>query len=322
MCRTIAIAMAYSTSPRCITVKTTSILPRTTPEDLHNFLASPGNWPKIVASSHSVDSPNGKNLNEPLLVSEEVNEVFGLPPILLLSVSWKCVKSIEPNRKIPGSLEFYSQEGVSGFASACQMKFDITELEVESGFGGSEVQLQMEYEPLSPLAVLAVPALIIDNTIALRLLLPSVLFSLTASPLNKYRQLMGSLYGIAGAAHLIDCLTNSQLLVLAGSQPFQLLPPFGKAYALLWCAAGPLSFVASRIGGKVADLGLIGYGIIEVIGAGLIVYVGTTNTVVEAMSLDTISTNPLGNAIFVQGIVAAAWLYSFQRKDNPDLTKD
>eukprot|EP00985_Skeletonema_marinoi_P014848 scaffold7555_cov134-Skeletonema_marinoi.AAC.3 len=49
----------------------------------------------------------------------------------------------------------------------------------------------------SPLAVLATPILTVDNALALKVLLPSVLLesSDTTVPLDKFRSLMGSLYG-------------------------------------------------------------------------------------------------------------------------------
>ena len=296
-------------SPISLTTKS-AVLKLTSPEDLHRFLGSPSNWPKIVASSHSVKyrGYDGKNPGDPLGVGGRVEEIFGLPPLLPLSVAWECVESIAP-QKVGGAgggrLEFYSRDGVPGIASSCRMAFDIQRADHPGEpRGGSRVSLRMEYEPLSPLALLAVPILMADNALALKLLLPSVLVSVTPSPLNEFRQLMGILYGFAGIAHLCDCLIDSKLLVSAGSQSFYQLPPLGQAFALLWCAAGPLSWSASRIGGRTADLGLIGYGLIEVVGAGFI-HFGSG----AATDLD-----PFSNAIIVQGIVALAWLYSSQKK--------
>ena len=278
-------------SPISLTTKS-AVLKLTSPEDLHRFLGSPSNWPKIVASSHSVKyrGYDGKNPGDPLGVGGRVEEIFGLPPLLPLSVAWECVESIAP-QKVGGAgggrLEFYSRDGVPGIASSCRMAFDIQRADHPGEpRGGSRVSLRMEYEPLSPLALLAVPILMADNALALKLLLPSVLVSVTPSPLNEFRQLMGILYGFAGIAHLCDCLIDSKL------------------FALLWCVAGPLSWSASRIGGRTADLGLIGYGLIEVVGAGFI-HFGSG----AATDLD-----PFSNAIIVQGIVALAWLYSSQKK--------
>jgi hypothetical protein len=39
---------------------------------------------------------------------------------------------------------------------------------------GSNLSLEMEYEPQSPLAVLATPILTLDNALALKVFLPSV----------------------------------------------------------------------------------------------------------------------------------------------------
>lgn len=95
------------------------------------------------------------------------------------------------------------------------MNFDIigTNNTVERGGGGSNLSLQMEYKPPSPLAILAIPILTLDNALALKVLLPSVLLLEESSssptttnnkdknvpplPLDKFRSLMGNLYGIA-----------------------------------------------------------------------------------------------------------------------------
>eukprot|EP00547_Thalassionema_nitzschioides_P018623 CAMPEP_0194254368 /NCGR_PEP_ID=MMETSP0158-20130606/31989_1 /TAXON_ID=33649 /ORGANISM="Thalassionema nitzschioides, Strain L26-B" /LENGTH=316 /DNA_ID=CAMNT_0038992369 /DNA_START=1 /DNA_END=947 /DNA_ORIENTATION=+ len=297
----IKFSSAYST----ITLSTTSTIPGevATPSELYRFFASPANWPKIVASSHSVVSPTGGDLEKPLKTKERVDEIFGLPPILPLSVTWRLEKSIPPTRTKPGFLEFYSKNGLRSIASDCRMQFEIYEGNKESLSGSekseSSVKLTMSYDPQSPLATLATPVLAVDNAIALKVLLPSVLSSQAASPLNDFRRLMGTLYGIAGVAHLADCLTDSKLLTAANSGPFFALPPLGQMYALLWCAAGPLSFSASLVGGLVADFGLILYGSIEVFGAYLLQLTG-----------DAVSPSVLVNALVVQGIVAAAWNYS------------
>ena len=134
--------------------------------------------------------------------------------------------------------------------------------------------------------ILAIPALVTDNATALQLLLPSALSSQSSSPsspLDKFRELMGSLCGVAGVAHLADCLVDSQLLVTAGSQPFGLLPPLGMAHTLLWCAAGPVSF------GAVTE--------------------SSSTTVMD----------PFVNAVLVQGVVAAAWLHSSQHQEEQSL---
>ena len=61
--------------------------------------------------------------------------------------------------------------------------------------------------------------------------------------------------------------------------------------------AGPVAYAASRRGGRAADAGLVLYGLTEVFGAALV------------------STNALGNALAVQGVVAASWIYSSMQRD-------
>lgn len=80
--------------------------------------------------------------------------------------------------------------------------------------------------------------------------------------------------------------------------------------AIVWCLAGPLSYITSRFfGGKVADLGLILYGLVEVGGAGVIRF-GGDGAAAVAGDLD-----PFVNAIVVQGVVALAWMYSSVKKE-------
>jgi len=111
--------------------------------------------------------------------------------------------------------------------------------------------------------------------------------------LNKFRSLMGNLYGLAGLAHLADCLLgDSVLLRQAGGLAFEDMIPVGKAAALVWCGAGPLAFLGSKAGGRAADLTLIFYGLIEVGGAGLL------------------SDDACFKAVGVQAIVAASYFYS------------
>ena len=104
----------------------------------------------------------------PLQVGQSVEEIFGLPPLLPLSVEWKCVKS---NIK-DGKLEFYSNDGVPGFANECKMIFNI-----QQKTSGSEcvVDLIMEFQPTNPLIPFAVPFLSIDNNLALKVLLPKAI---------------------------------------------------------------------------------------------------------------------------------------------------
>eukprot|EP00978_Attheya_sp_CCMP212_P037173 scaffold173632_cov46-Attheya_sp.AAC.2 len=294
-----------------ISLRTTSSLPNTSPQFLHQFLASPENWPKIVISSQSVRTKEQNvDLSKPLDVGREVEEVFGLPPVLPLSVTWTCKKSVSPQsiakRSIitkEGSLEFVSSKGVPGIASDCRMAFQIQ----KDGKHGSEVELQIDYEPQSPLAYMAIPLLWLDNEIALKALLP---YQVLTVPLDKFRRLMGSLYGIAGLAHAADCLLgSSQLLVAASGCTYGELSTFGQLYALIWCAAGPLAFALtntpSQKAPSLADWGLILYGTVEVGGAWLLEHFVTSG--------DT--TSVVSNAIAVQAIVALAWVYSSTRQD-------
>ena len=308
----IASSLSFSFAFSPISLTTKSKLPQTPPNELYQFLASPANWPKIVASSSSVESNNNNNvdLTRPLPQGQSVDEIFGLPPLFPLSVTRTCVKSVPPTTSRKGRLEFYSENGVPGIASRCKMNFDI---DTTTAAEGSNLSLEMEYEPQSPLAVLATPILTVDNALALKVFLPSVLLDSSATTttatnesLDKFRRLMGTLYGIAGLAHAYDLiLGGSQLLVAAGAPPFEALPLQGQALATLWCLVGPLSFIKSRIGGNIADLGLIIYGLVEVVGAGAV------RLEYGAGDLD-----PLVNAIAVQGIVGLSWLYSLSKDED------
>jgi hypothetical protein len=249
--------------------------------ELQNFLATPCNWPKIVASSNRVVS---KDPTVPLRRGSSVEEYFGLN---LLFVKWQCVESK------PGTIVVRSPDGITGIANDCSMRFDIDD---------EEVNLTMGYNPLSPLAILAFPVLAVDNWVALNILLPA---AVDRTPLDSFRRLMGVLYGGAGIAHLLDLLIGpSALLVAAGAPIFANLDVLGQQFALLWCAAGPLAFLTSRSKNnpRLADLGLTSYGLIEVLGAYLI---GNSDALV--------------NAIGVQGIVLAAWIYSQKKQTSDDI---
>ena len=128
----------------------------------------------------------------------------------------------------------------------------------------------------------------------------------TTDDIDKFRTLMGNLYLGAGIAHAIDCFVGpSALITSAGSPPYQQLPVEGQALVGLWCFAGPLAFWLARVGVSkeetggsleelnAADVGLILYGIVEVVGSYFLP-----------------EKSSFGKAIFVQGIVLAAWMYS------------
>lgn len=122
-----------------------------------------------------------------------------------------------------------------------------------------------------------------------------------STSLDDFRTLMGSLYGVAGIAHFGDLIAgDSMLLTTAGAPVFQDLSFPGQAYALLWCLSGPAAFVASRTSG-LADIGLVSYGVIEVVGAALLKQSGFDSDLA------------LVNAVGVQILVAASWQYSSRK---------
>lgn len=273
-------------------VKTRTTLKGHSQERVKRFLATPCNWPNIVASSWSV---KGDSVNVPLKPQSQVKEIFGLPPILPLGVSWTCVQSTDD------TLDVVSKQGVPGVACDCRMLFEIQEMNRDE----TSVELTMEYEPVNVLGTFAMPILTIENALALRVLLPYRLQQMNATPLVKFQQLMGILYGIAGVAHFVDLVFgDSQILKLSSYAPFGELTWSGQALALIWCAAGPIAFVSSRIAG-LENAGLIGYGLMEVFCAAL---VSSTTT--------TISMSPLWNALSVQTIVAVSYVYSSRKNPN------
>jgi hypothetical protein len=164
-----------------LTTSSTTI-PKITREEMHSFLANPKHWPQIVLSSHSVKTPAFATnpVDVPMNVGDYVEEVFGLPPLLPLSVIWKCVKS-DPNVD-DGTcgLEFYSENGVPRLAKNCKMKFIISEESLSLGSSGPnemgcQVDLLMEFEPRNPLITAGIPFLNADNNIALKVLLPKAI---------------------------------------------------------------------------------------------------------------------------------------------------
>lgn len=149
-----------------IQLRTTSKIHKRTAKQVQQFLATPSNWPQIVLSSWAVKG-SSTTQQQPLKANDQVDETFGLPPILPLSISWTCIKS-NPRR---GLLDVRSQQGVSGLACNCRMLFQIDELEQDV----VRVDLTVEYEPQNLLGILAIPVLTIDNAIALKILLPIAL---------------------------------------------------------------------------------------------------------------------------------------------------
>jgi hypothetical protein len=286
------IALFLQSSTALVSLRTSTRIPGITKEEALDFLATARNWPEIVLSSWDVKGC----IDKPLRKGDIVEEIFGLPPILPLSVAWTCV---QVDRKA-GILDVRSPEGVPGVASDCRMLFNVQEEN-----GSVRVDLCMEYQPRNLIGNLAIPVLTLDNTLAVKILLPNAILQQPKTPLDDFRNLMGTLYGVAGIAHFADCLVGpSQLLVAAGCPTFYELPTEGKLLALLWCAAGPAAFVASRIGK--GNAGLVGYGLVEVACAAVAT---STSTATIAAEID-----PVTNAIAVQAIVAASWLYSAQKQ--------
>jgi len=171
---TLLIASSCFNASESFVLKTTSTI-ASSPADLYDFIATPENWPRIVASSHSVKKPSFSDnpINVPLNVGDCVEEVFGLPPLLPLSVVWECVKADASN----GELEFFSKDGVPNFAKNCRMEFLISSVgsSMSDTSGSTYVQLIMEFEPVNPLVLAAVPLLSADNALALKVLLPSAM---------------------------------------------------------------------------------------------------------------------------------------------------
>lgn len=304
---------------------------------LQNFISRPVNWPKIVLSSNRVEVNKKvknqkkakpfsflsskiteeagsdslvKNPNdsfETLKVGDAVTEFFALNQF---QVEWICTVNK------PGRLVVVSPDGVPGIAIDCVMDFEFDSFEdsAASDGDGTMVRLTMEYTPKSPLAVLATPALVVDNWLALNVLLPA---AVDTRPLDSFRKLMGVLYGIAGTAHLLDLLVGgSQLFTtVIGIPSFENLDFVGKVYALAWCLVGPLAYYLSAVGSSSfqgsggtaailnrADAGIVLYGIIELLGA------------LFSSRIPGASPDVVFNAASVQAIVLAAWFYSYQKQ--------
>ena len=307
---------------------------------LQDFVSRPIHWPEIVLSSNRVEvvkarqrqqsgpkggplssvralfgssDSNGNNPKAPvarqphasasdalgsLEVGDTVLEYFALNQFV---VEWTCTESE------PGRLVVVSKDGVGGIATDCAMEFGFD----DNGPNGGSVALTMEYTPKSPLAVLATPALVVDNWLALNVLLPA---AVDATPLESFRALMGVLYGFAGAAHFLDLVAGgSQLFTgVIGIPSFWDLELPGRLCALLWCAAGPVAYALSRIpepdseagsGPSPADAGLVAYGAVEVLGA------------VLASGIDGAAAGTVANSVGVQAVVLAAWVYSRQKQN-------
>mmetsp|Transcript_41293 Transcript_41293/g.99478 ORF Transcript_41293/g.99478 Transcript_41293/m.99478 type:complete len:190 (-) Transcript_41293:352-921(-) len=147
-----------------IELRTSAKTNQMTATELQDYLSRPIHWPEIVASSNSVGSLENDDYNEndPLQVGNQVKEFFGLN---LLSVTWTCTKNE------PGKLVVKAPEGLPSIAKECSMKFDITDVS-EDGEATAKVVLTMGYDPVSPIALFATPVLVLDNWMALKVLLP------------------------------------------------------------------------------------------------------------------------------------------------------
>ena len=167
------IGLTMIASATAIRLTTSTTLPTTSVASAHAFLATPSNWPNFVLSSCAVRS-NSNDVTQPFTPGMVVDEVFGLPPILPLEVTWECVEA-DVER---GKLSFAAPDGLRGIAKDCMMDFTIR----SDGVSGCTVDLAMSYEATNPLAVAALPVLNLDNTIAVQLALPRALAKPVAKP--------------------------------------------------------------------------------------------------------------------------------------------
>ena len=166
--------VACASAATALTLTTRSRIPNAQPQQLQQFLATPANWPRIVLSSVGVE---GAATATPLRQGSEVDELFGRPPVLPLRVKWRCEAAGA------STLDVRSEDGLAGVATDCRMDFSI-----EADGDASIVDLAMSYEPASPLAVLAAPVLVVDNWLALNVLLPR---AFSGSPLVRQRDVPG-----------------------------------------------------------------------------------------------------------------------------------
>ena len=169
--------LACASLAAALTLTTRSRIPNARPQQLQQFLATPANWPRIVLSSVGVE---GASTAAPLRPGAEVDELFGLPPILPLRVKWRCEDASS------NTLDVRSSDGLAGVATDCRMDFAI-----EADDDASVVDLAMSYEPASPLALLAAPVLIVDNWLALNVLLPN---AFSGKPIIRQRDVPGLVF--------------------------------------------------------------------------------------------------------------------------------
>uniref|UniRef100_A0A7S1BS79 Uncharacterized protein n=1 Tax=Corethron hystrix TaxID=216773 RepID=A0A7S1BS79_9STRA len=193
-----AILAGVVSNADALTVSSTSTIKGRSAGELQTFLATPTNWPSIVASSFGVEeadtavidgssspffplkkAPQANAINRPLKKGDRVKEIFGLPPILPLDVTWTCEENVtrKANKRNGsvngGNLAFFSADGLGGIAKNCRMSFSIS----EAGEDGNDttVDMNVEIEPVNPIANLAPAILKVDNDLALKILLPLAL---------------------------------------------------------------------------------------------------------------------------------------------------
>jgi hypothetical protein len=187
MTRSLSCFVVCVRAATALTLTTRSRVPNSTPQELQQFLATPANWPRIVLSSVGVE---GAAPASPLRPGSEIDELFGLPPVLPLRVKWRC-EAAGAN-----SLDVRSADGLEGVATDCRMDFAI-----EADGDASIVDLAMSYEPASPLALLAAPVLIVDNWLALNVLLPR---AFSGSPLVRQRDVPGlAFFALLSTSHSV-----------------------------------------------------------------------------------------------------------------------
>ena len=127
--------------------------------ELLDFLATPVNWPKIVATSNRVDSSDS-TLAPMKEGTSPVVEFLGIAGIDLISVVWICEVS-EPGRVLVRSID-----GIRGIAENCTLQFDVDE---------TNVIFTVQYDAVSVLGLLAAPVLKVDNWLTLKCFYPQKL---------------------------------------------------------------------------------------------------------------------------------------------------
>lgn len=159
-CPKISLDASREDMPPALTTISTDTFLDADPAEVLAIVATASSWPSIVLSSTSVKGQT----NRPLRPGDSVEEYFGVPPLWSPCVQWTC-KSCDFKK---GILDVQSSDGVDGLADSCRMLFTARE-----EAGGTRLRLDMSYRPRGWLAKLARPLLELDNTLALRVLLPS-----------------------------------------------------------------------------------------------------------------------------------------------------